>query len=298
MAKRSLIELILCLMLVMAGVNMATANETDPKAPIDAGVVSVSSAGTSETATLLAADEVKSANIKEADGTSGQNTNAGSGIKTNHIQNSAVTSPKISNGAVTTTKIAAGAVTDLKITGPIKASKIGFTGLNADLVDGLHASSFAVSTHKHDAAYVNVSGDTMTGSLTATSFIGNGAELTNVNHNKTTCPSTKYTPFTKVDFTNSTLCIARDTYEQTWNTAQDSCNTVYAGASICTHQQVRRACHQVGLALIADSWLADRINDNYALYVNQTYCDDFDGISEVLTTERNGVYCCLEWMKY
>jgi len=298
MAKRSLSKLLLCLAFAIAAVGVVTADGPDLVNPMAADRESASSAVTSGNSTVLVADEVKSANIREADGTSGQNTNTGSGIKTNHIQNSAVTGAKIKNSAVTTTKIAACAVTDAQITGPIKASKIGFAGLNADLLDGLHSWSFSASTHAHDATYVNVSGDTMTGNLTAPLFIGDGAGLTNVNHNKTVCPSTQYAPFTKINFANSTLCIVRDTYEQTWNTAQGSCNNVYAGASICTHQQIRRACQQAGLALVADSWLADRIADNVALYVNQTYCDDFDGESDVLSTERSGVYCCLEWMKY
>lgn len=38
-------------------------------------------------------------------------------------------------------------------------------GLDADTVDGQHASAFATSGHNHDAAYVNVTGDTMTGAL-------------------------------------------------------------------------------------------------------------------------------------
>jgi len=50
-------------------------------------------------------DQVTSQTIKEADGTSGQDTNSGSGIKTNHIQNGAVTTPKIADGAVTAPKL-------------------------------------------------------------------------------------------------------------------------------------------------------------------------------------------------
>jgi hypothetical protein len=43
----------------------------------------------------VANDEVTSVKLKEADGTSGQNTNSGSGVKTGHIQNGAVTNAKI-----------------------------------------------------------------------------------------------------------------------------------------------------------------------------------------------------------
>ena len=42
------------------------------------------------------------------------------------------------------------------------------SGLDADLLDGQHASAFAAASHNHDSTYVNVTGDTMTGQLTAT----------------------------------------------------------------------------------------------------------------------------------
>lgn len=149
-------------------------------------------------------DQVTSQKIKEADGTSGQNTNSGSGVKTGHIQDGAVTtskiadesvstikildsavsSTKIANGAVTdakisgvisgsklgvhthsggditdgtvtTSKIQDGAVTDAKITGPISGSKISSTGLNADTVDGQHASAFAPASHVQSMATVS-----------------------------------------------------------------------------------------------------------------------------------------------
>ena len=40
-------------------------------------------------------DQVQSQHIQEADGTSGQNTNSGSGVKTLHIQDGAVTASKL-----------------------------------------------------------------------------------------------------------------------------------------------------------------------------------------------------------
>ena len=63
---------------------------------------------------VVGSNQVVSSSIRPADGTSGQSLTTGSGVKTGHIQ----------NGAITTSKIAAGAVTDAQITGPISASKI------------------------------------------------------------------------------------------------------------------------------------------------------------------------------
>ena len=80
-------------------------------------------------------DQVTSQKIKEADGTSGQNTNSGSGVKTGHIQDSAVITDKIANGAVT----------DVKIGGTISQSKV--TGLEAALAGKSEV------THNHDALY-------------------------------------------------------------------------------------------------------------------------------------------------
>jgi len=113
----------------------------------------VSSVPTEGFAAGLADDSVLSQHVKEADGTSGQNTNTGSGIKTAHIQDGAVTGSKVADGAiagskiapgaVSTSTIADGAVTDAKITGPISAAKISSADLDADTVDGYHASDLA-----------------------------------------------------------------------------------------------------------------------------------------------------------
>jgi len=82
-------------------------------------------------------DSILSQHIKEADGTTGQDTNTGSGIKTGHIQDGAVTTGKIVDGAVTTPKIADGAVTDAKISGPISGTKLGsHNHSGSDIADG------------------------------------------------------------------------------------------------------------------------------------------------------------------
>lgn len=105
-------------------------------------------------ASAQTADGVLSRHIREADATSGQDTNSGSGVKTGHIQDAAVTTAKIATGAVISATIADGAVTDAKITGEISASKISRSGLDADKVDGKHASDLAPSVHSHGESEV------------------------------------------------------------------------------------------------------------------------------------------------
>lgn len=75
-------------------------------------------------------DEVTSAKLKEADGTASQDTNSGSGVKTNHLQNRAVTNGKLADGAVT----------DAKISGVISASKLPV---------GTAAGTVAAGNHTH-----------------------------------------------------------------------------------------------------------------------------------------------------
>jgi hypothetical protein len=118
MAKRLLMKWFLCVALAVSTSGMAAANGPELMADQGDGNAAITPQE------VVAADEVKSANIKEADGTTGQNTNTGSGIKTAHIQDYAVTAPKIAAGVITTNKIRDNAVTDAKITGPITGSKI------------------------------------------------------------------------------------------------------------------------------------------------------------------------------
>lgn len=90
---------------------------------------------------------------------------AAGAVKSSALASSAVSTAKLANSSVTTAKIATGAVTDAKITGPISAAKIDPVGLNADTVDGLEGTAFALAVHNHDRDYVNVTGDTMSGPL-------------------------------------------------------------------------------------------------------------------------------------
>jgi hypothetical protein len=160
-------------------------------------------------AQVLANNEVLSAHIREADGTFGQDPNIGSGIKTRHLQDDAVTSLKIKNysvkawdlgpesvttgkirdGNVNTVDIADSAVTGAKIANDsitshdIADGTIGTVDLadggvtSADLADGgigtVDLADGAVTTSK--LAYDSVSGGKIINGTIVTEDIADGA---------------------------------------------------------------------------------------------------------------------------
>jgi hypothetical protein len=107
-----------------------------------------------------------------------------------------------------------------------------------------------------------------------------------------TCPG----GFTTIQLTRSTLCIAGNDNVESWNAADNRCYDSFAGSTLCTFSQLRRACSRGGFAIVSGRWMANRINDNEVLSTNGTSCDDFD--ANAAHTATRGGYCCLEWMKY
>ena len=77
------------------------------------------------------------------------------------IVNDAVITPTIANGAVTTAKLAAGAVTE----GKILAAGLLVANLNADQLDGLHATSFAQKGAGPESKNVGVCNSTGTAAV-------------------------------------------------------------------------------------------------------------------------------------
>ncbi len=114
------------------------------------------------------------------------------------------------------------------------------------------------------------------------------------------CPPVAGAPqYTAINLERSTLCIVQDVYTPSvWNDSSSWCYLVYSGGSLCTHDQVRRACITGTFVIPATGrWLRDRIGDGTAVTVNSTNCNDFDGVGTV-GTSLGGAYCCLEWPKY
>jgi hypothetical protein len=122
-----------------------------------------------------APDSIVSSDIKEADGTSGQDTNSGSGIKSEHIQANAITSEKIADGAITASKIIDGSIISTKLSdnavtvnkvsdGAITTSKVGEGAVTgAKITDGAVTdakisgviSGSKLGAHTHNQAQVS-----------------------------------------------------------------------------------------------------------------------------------------------
>lgn len=92
-------------------------------------------------------DAVTSQKLADADGSSGQVTSTGSGVKTGHIQNDAVTEPKILDGSVTVNKLGALAVT---------TTKIDNSAVTSDKVAAGFQVGFAVGTNNVASTSTNV----------------------------------------------------------------------------------------------------------------------------------------------
>jgi hypothetical protein len=73
---------------------------------------------------------------------------------------------QITSGTVADARIASTIARDAEIMPAVLGADGAGSTLDADLLDGQHSGGFAAATHNHDAAYVNVTGDTMSGVLT------------------------------------------------------------------------------------------------------------------------------------
>jgi len=91
----------------------------------------------------LADDAVSSRALAEADPTPGQDTATGTGVKTNHLKNGAVTEAKLANGAVAEAKLANGAVTEGKLAnGAVAEAKLANVAVTeAKLANGAVAEA-------------------------------------------------------------------------------------------------------------------------------------------------------------
>ena len=81
----------------------------------------------------------------------------------------------IASGTVAEARIDSLITRDSEVMTIVRVNDGAGSGLDADLVDGLDASAFSLATHNHDATYLNVTGDTMTGMLTINQGASSGA---------------------------------------------------------------------------------------------------------------------------
>ncbi len=104
-------------------------------------------------------DQVQSAHLREADGTSGQDTNSGAGVKSNHIQDGAITAAKIANGAVTSDKFAEPVYTRAEVNAMLADLQVQIATLQ-DLLQHFSRNGDEITISGANLKIVNGSGST------------------------------------------------------------------------------------------------------------------------------------------
>jgi hypothetical protein len=102
----------------------------------------------------LANDAVVSANLAKADGSSGQDTNNGTGVKTGHIQNGAVTNPKI--GPDVNARIATGETHAAATGNPHGTTAADIDGATNQIVARINAGSGVLNAARIDTTIARV----------------------------------------------------------------------------------------------------------------------------------------------
>ncbi|UCH97925.1 MAG: hypothetical protein JSV88_14015, partial [Candidatus Aminicenantes bacterium] len=118
-------------------------------------------------------EAITSSKIKEADGTTDQDTTKGNGIKTSHIQNNAITEPKLENDSVSSAKIKEADGTTTQDTSKgygIKTGHIQDEAITEKKLDEKVKSKLVTKgdNHTHSAEDVNalpISGGTVEGNI-------------------------------------------------------------------------------------------------------------------------------------
>lgn len=118
-----------------------------------------------------------------ADSAIGSSDLAANSVGSAQVIDNSLTVNDLAEGSVRTSEIADGEVTKADLAkGAVMATVLdedgSGSGLDADLLDGHNSSYFSISTHTHDSRYVNITGDTMTGSLTVEGPLAVGIHAT------------------------------------------------------------------------------------------------------------------------
>ncbi len=131
--------------------------------------------------------------------------------------------------------------------------------------------------------------------LLSVNFAGSGVALTAARsdhtHGINPCPASYSLVGTSL--VANALCVKRVVQANvTWADAASSCYSAHNQGELCTYSQLRIAVAQGGAVLAAGHWMADRVDDNFALRTNSTNVLDFDEKVDTSTQLGSGFYCC------